>query len=247
MPSLALRRRRIALPVALSLGLFASVTGVRADDAVPPKDKPAGGDAKPAEPVKPGDPAKPSDPSTPADPGTGDAAKKPAPVKAPDFTLKDLDGKERKLSEFAGKYVVLEWTNYGCPYVKNHYKTNAMQTLQKTYTDKGVIWLSICSSAEGKEGFLSPEDWKKAVAERKAVPTAVLPDADGTVGHLYAARTTPDMRVIDPKGNLIYSGAIDDTPSPRGDPAKAKNYVALVLDAVLAGKEPPLAETKSYG
>ena len=168
-------------------------------------------------------------------------------MKAPEFTLKDLDGKDRKLSEFAGKTIVLEWTNYSCPFVKKHYGVDAMQALQRTYCAKGVIWLSICSSAEGKEGYQKPEDWKKAVAELKAAPTAVLLDADGTVGRLYGARVTPEMKVIDAKGNVAYSGAIDDDPTKKGEPAKAKNYVALVLDALLAGKESPVVETKAYG
>src|SRR5205085_3436853 len=133
-----------------------------------------------------------------------------------------------------------------CPFVKKHYTPGAMQALQKKYTEKGVIWLSICSSGKGKEGYIEKaEDWKKAVDERKAAPTAVLPDPDGTVGHLYNARTTPDMRVISPKGLVVYTGAIDD--SPRGDPTKAKNYVADALDAGLLGKPPPVASTKSYG
>ena len=130
--------------------------------------------------------------------------------------------------------------------MKPHYANGAMQALQKKYVDKGVVWLCVCSSAPGKEGsFKTPEEWKKAVADRKVAATAVLPDPDGKVGHLYNARTTPDMRVISPKGLVVYTGAIDD--SPRGDPTKAKNYVADALDAGLLGKEPPVASTKSYG
>jgi peroxiredoxin len=242
MPAFRISRPAIASLVTLSLGLCLASGVAGADDSLPPpREKPPAGDAKPADPVKPADPA------TPADPKAAPPAK-PEPVKAPDFTLKDLDGKERKLSEFLGKVVVLEWTNYSCPFVKKHYGPGAMQALQKTYTEKGVVWLSICSSAEGKQGFQKTEDWKKAVAEAKASPTALLPDADGTVGHLYGARTTPDMRIVDAKGFLAYSGAIDDDPSMKSDPAKAKvNYVAQALDAMLAGKEPPTAETKAYG
>ncbi len=236
----------------LALGSLCFAGYVVADDMPAPKDKPADGDAlpapsKPADPAKPADPVKPAEPAAPVDPKVGETAPKAEPAKAPDFTLKDIDGKDRKLSEFAGKYIVLEWTNYSCPFVKKHYGPGSMQALQKTYTDKGVIWLSICSSAEGKEGYQKPEDWKKAVAEAKAVPTAVLTDYDGTVGRLYGARVTPEMRIVCPKGTILYSGAIDDNPSKKSDPKEAKNYIAEVLDAVLAGKDAPVTETKAYG
>ena len=173
--------------------------------------------------------------------------KEPVLPKAPDFKLMDIDGKERTLAEFKDKWVVLEWTNYSCPFVVKHYKPGAMQALQAKYTAKGVVWLSICSSAEGKQGHLSPADWKKAVADAKASPTAVLLDADGATGLAYGAKTTPDMRVINGKGELVYSGAIDDDPSAKGDPAKASCYVSQVLDAVLEGKTPPVTSTKPYG
>ena len=208
---------------------------VGAEDA-PPAPPPGG---KPPE-------QKPRRRRRPGEPAGGE--KKEEPKQAPDFTLKDLDGKERKLSEFKDKWVVLEWTNYSCPFVKKHYANGNMQALQKKYVDKGVVWLSICSSAKGKEGYIeTAEEWKKAAAERKVAATAILPDPDGTVGHLYGARTTPAMWVIDTKGRIVYSGAIDDTPSPMADPTKAKNYVAEVLDAALAGKEPTTPSTKSYG
>ncbi len=173
--------------------------------------------------------------------------KEPQLPKAPDFKLKDVDGKERTLAEFKGKWVVLEWTNYGCPFVKKHYEPGAMQALQTKYTAKGVVWLSICSSAEGKQGFLTPEQWKKAMAEWKSVPTALLLDADGTTGLAYGAKTTPDMRVINGNGEIVYSGAIDNEMAIPGNPAKATNYVAQVLDAVLEGKAPPVTSTKPYG
>ena len=235
-----------------ALGLLWTPSGgiARADDPAPKpadKDKPPG--EKPAEPAVPIDPSKPADPAKPADPVKPAEPAKPAePEMAPDFTLKDLEGKERKLSEFKDKWVVLEWTNYGCPYVKKHYTPGAMQALQKKYVDKGVVWLSICSSGSGKEGYIATaEEWKKAATERKVAATAILPDVDGKVGHLYSARTTPDMRVIDPKGRLVYTGAIDDTKDAKSDPTKAKNYVAEVLDAGLAGKDVPFTSTKSYG
>ena len=145
---------------------------------------------------------------------------------------------------------MIEWTNYDCPFVKKHYDASHknMQTLQKTYTDKGVIWLSICSSAPGKQGHMTPEDATKRLADQGAAPTALLLDPTGEVGRSYAARTTPEMRIVDPKGKLVYHGAIDSVRSK--DPADVKgatNYVAQVLDAVLAGKEPPVTGKRPYG
>ncbi len=217
-----------------------------------------GEDPKPPEAPKPPDkPAEPPAPPAPAAPAETPAAPE-APEKAQDFTLKDLDGKERTLKEFEGKWVVLEWTNYQCPYVKKHYKVTPgvdgkpdtpgrMAQLQKTYTEKGVIWLSICSSAPGKEGHMSPEKWKEAVKERQAAPTAVLLDEDGKVGQAWGAKRTPTIWVVDPKGFVGYFGAPDDAPAPTADPCVAHSYVAEFLDAVLAGKEPVTRETKVYG
>ena len=167
-----------------------------------------------------------------------------------DFTLKDVDGKEHKLSDFRGKWVVLEWVNYDCPFVKKHYETTYknMQTLQKTYTGKNVVWLSICSSAEGKQGYMTPESGKRRYQEVGSKATALLLDPDGKVGRAMGAKTTPDMRIISPKGVLTYTGAIDSTRSTRAsDIPESKNYVKIVLDAVLAGEEPPVKETQPYG
>jgi peroxiredoxin len=180
------------------------------------------------------------------EPKTAPPKKDEAP-KAPEFTLKDPDGKERKLSEFADKWVVLEWTNYDCPYVKKHYKPGAMQALQAKYVAKGVVWLSICSSAPGKQGHKSPADWKKAIAEQKSKPTAVLIDETGQVGKQYRARNTPEIRIISPTREIVYAGAIDDNKNADADPAVAKNYVSTVLDEVLAGKASPVAATEPYG
>lgn len=167
---------------------------------------------------------------------------------APAFSLKDWDGKTRKLSDFKGKIVVLEWFNHGCPFVKKHYDSNNMQDLQKTYTGKGVIWLSICSSAEGKQGFASPEEHKKVFKDKGAAPTAVLIDSDGIVGRKYDAKTTPAMYVIDGKGILVYSGAIDDNRSAdKGAARTAKNFVAAALNETLAKKAVAISSTKSYG
>lgn len=167
---------------------------------------------------------------------------------APQFTLTDTNGKTHKLSDYKGKYVVLEWFNHGCPFVRKHYNSGNMQKLQKEYTKKGVIWLSICSSAPGKQGYCSPTEQNQTSAENGAAPTAILLDAPGKVGHLYGAKTTPDMFVIDPKGILIYAGAIDDTPGvDASEIATAKNYVKAALDESMAGKSVSIASTHSYG
>ncbi len=173
----------------------------------------------------------------------------PAPV----FSLPGHDGKTWTLADLAGKTVVLEWVNYDCPFVKKHYATTDggtgnMQALQKTYTAKGVVWLSINSSAPGKQGHLTAETATSSVAARGAAPTAVLLDPDGTVGRTYDAKTTPHLFVIDGTGTLVYQGAIDSLPSTDGaDVAKADNYLKAALDAVLAGKPVAQGTTKAYG
>jgi peroxiredoxin len=167
---------------------------------------------------------------------------------APDFSLTDSQGKTRSLAEFKGKYVVLEWKNHGCPYVKKHYNSGNMQRLQKDYTAKGVAWLSIISSAPGKQGYSTPTQANHDVASFKASPTAVLLDTDGKVGKLYGATTTPGMYVINPEGKVIYQGAIDDKPTTEeADVKTATNYVAAALDAAMAGRPITVASTKSYG
>ncbi len=168
--------------------------------------------------------------------------------KAPDFTLKGADGKEYSLSDFKGKYVVLEWINFDCPFVKNQYGTDNMQTLQSQYTKKGVVWLSICSSAPGKQGNFSGEELDKRIASAKSMATAYLIDADGKVGRMYGAKTTPDMYIINPKGTLIYTGGIDDTPSTKPSELEgAHNYVSAALDAAMSGNAVPNPVTASYG
>jgi peroxiredoxin len=172
-----------------------------------------------------------------------------APGKAAcDFTLPDSNGKNWKLSSLRGKFVVLEWFNDGCPFVKKHYDSGNMQNLQKTYTKKGVIWLTIVSSAPGKQGHHSGKELNAIMQERKAAPSAVLLDPDGKVGRLYGAKTTPDMFVINPKGVLVYAGAIDDKPDTDiNSIAQAKNYVKEALDEGLAKKPIAISSTKSYG
>lgn len=169
-----------------------------------------------------------------------------APV--PDFTLAAADGTTHDLADHRGKTVVLEWLNHDCPFVRKHYGSDNMQALQRLYTGKGVVWLSVNSSAPGKQGHSTPEQAAQLTAEKKAAPTAVLLDADGAVGRLYGARTTPHMFVIDPEGRLVYNGAIDDKATT--DPADIKgatNHVARALDAVLAGRTPEVRATQPYG
>lgn len=177
------------------------------------------------------------------------ASGRPAAGKAaPGFELKDTNGKKWNLKDLKGKVVVLEWFNFGCPFVKKHYESGNMQKLQKEYTGKGVTWLSICSSAPGKQGHAAPADQAKAFKDKDGAPTAVLADSDGKVGRLYGAKTTPDMYVIDKKGNLVYSGAIDDKSGfDQSEIAGAKNYVRAALDELLSGKQVTVAETKPYG
>lgn len=167
---------------------------------------------------------------------------------APEFELTDIHGTAHKLSDFKGKFVVLEWINHGCPFVVKHYGSGNMQKLQETYTGKDVVWLSICSSAEGKQGYYTAEEWKKVNEEHGGKATAILLDGEGTVGKLYGARTTPHMYIINPEGVLIYQGAIDSVPSAdQDDVPGAQNYVAAALDEALDGKPVTTAQTKPYG
>lgn len=167
---------------------------------------------------------------------------------APEFTLTSVEGKKHSLSEFKGKTVVLEWVNYDCPFVKKFYGSDNMQKWQQAYTKKGVVWLSICSSAEGKEGHFPIEVAKERIKTSKAAPTAYLMDSDGSVGRLYGAKTTPHMFVINAEGTLVYAGAIDSKRSTdAADIAGATNYVAAALDAALAGKAVELKTSAPYG
>jgi peroxiredoxin len=167
---------------------------------------------------------------------------------APDFKLTDSNGKSHTLSDFKGKWVVLEWVNFDCPFVRKHYDSGNMQNLQKAYMEKGVVWLSICSSADGKQGFFAGDELTDKIKEENVASAAYLIDADGTVGKKYGAKTTPHMFIIDPKGQLVYAGGIDDKRSTDVDDVKsAKNYVSMALDAGMAGKEIPVQSSKSYG
>ena len=167
---------------------------------------------------------------------------------APEFTLTDSKGTSHKLSDFRGKLVVLEWLNHECPFVKKHYAGGDMQKLQKEYTDKGVVWLSIISSAPGKQGHRTGPQAEADTKDKNASPTAVLLDPAGTVGQKYGAKTTPEMFVIDKEGRVIYAGAIDSIKSTNSaDIAKAENYVRQTLDAALAGQPVPTPKTTPYG
>lgn len=166
---------------------------------------------------------------------------------APDFSLFSAAGKEVKLSDYNDKVVVLEWTNPGCPFVKKFYDSGEMQKLQGAAVQKGVVWLSINSSAEGKEGNLDAKEASEFVSAKKSQATAYLLDTAGTAGHLYGAKTTPHMFVID-KGTLVYAGAIDDKPTPNpADIRAANNYVTAAIEATLAGQKPKVASTQAYG
>jgi peroxiredoxin len=167
---------------------------------------------------------------------------------APAFTLTDTNGKEHSLSDFEGKVVVLEWFNQGCPFVKKHYKNGNMQSLQNTYTGKGVVWLTVCSSAPGEQGHMDAAGHNKTIGEWKIQSTAFLMDEDGKVGRAYGAKTTPHMYVIDAGGQIVYQGAIDDKRSTdAADIPDSKNYVRAALDAVLAGEAVETSQTKPYG
>ena len=176
------------------------------------------------------------------------AAKAEIGKAAPQFKLDDTKGKTVDLSKLAGKVVVLEWFNHGCPFVKKHYDSNNMQSLQKEYTGKGVVWLSICSSAKGKQGNATAQKHDEDAKTANANPSHILIDQDGQVGRLNGAKTTPHMFVIDKKGILVYAGAIDDKPSTDAQDVKnAKNYVKAALDEVLKNKPVSVASTKAYG
>lgn len=167
---------------------------------------------------------------------------------APNFKLIDSKGTEHSLSDFKDKIVVLEWINFECPFVKKHYNSKNMQSLQLKYTKKDIVWLSICSSAEGKQGNFTSEEINNRIKNHNAKMTAYLIDADGKVGKMYGAKTTPHMYVIDKEGILIYAGAIDDKASTDVDDIKgAKNYVAAALDELLADKNVSFQSSTSYG
>lgn len=167
---------------------------------------------------------------------------------APDFTLTAADGTEHSLSDFEGQYVVLEWLNFGCPFVGKHYDSGNMQQLQETYTDKGVVWLSIVSSAPGKQGYYPPEEMVQQKKKHNGNMTAILMDPSGNVGKTYGATVTPHMYVINPDGELLYRGGIDDKPTTdQADIEGATNYVRGALNAAMNGEEVSPKRAEPYG
>lgn len=168
---------------------------------------------------------------------------------APDFTLTDIDGKKHALSEFRGKTVVIEWNNPDCPIVKKHYDSDNLPKLQREATADGVVWLLVNSGAAGQQGAdYSAAELKQWMKQHDAAPTAYFRDQDGKVGRLYGAQTTPHMFIVDPKGDLVYQGAIDSISSAKKeDIAKATNYVRDALAAMKAGKPISPTATRAYG
>lgn len=167
---------------------------------------------------------------------------------APDFSLKDAHGETHSLSDYEGRYVVLEWLNHDCPFVKKHYDSDNMQMLQERYKEKGVVWFSIISSAPGKQGHLEPEQAVEITREKKADPHAVLLDPDGVAGRSYNARVTPHMYIINPEGELVYMGAIDDNPSANPDDIDgARNFVSEALDNLLDDRPVEISTHQPYG
>jgi|SRR5581483_2209002 len=167
---------------------------------------------------------------------------------APDFSATDSTGKVQKLSDYKGKFVVLEWTNQSCPYTRKHYESGNMQKLQKEWTQKGVVWFTVVSSAPGAQGYVTAAEENDYVKKVNAAPTAVLLDPKGDLGHMFAAKTTPHMFIIDPSGKLIYNGAIDDHPTTDvSDIGSSKNYVSTALEQAMSGKPITEAATRPYG
>ncbi len=167
---------------------------------------------------------------------------------APDFTGADSNGKVQTLSAYKGKYVVLEWSNRDCPYTRKHYSSGNMQSLQEKWTAKGVVWLTIISSAPDEEGYVTASAENAQLAKIHASPTAAVLDPKGIIGHQYEAKTTPHMFVIDPAGKVIYAGAIDDHPSTdAADIKTSKNYVSAALTEAMAGSAVSTSSTRPYG
>ncbi|MEO8752796.1 MAG: thioredoxin family protein [Casimicrobiaceae bacterium] len=167
---------------------------------------------------------------------------------ASDFVLKDVSGKTQRLSDFKGRYVVLEWFNQGCPFVQKHYESGNMQGLQQKYTAKGVVWLAISSNNPRSADYRDPKAARGVMKDWDMSPTALMLDEDGTVGRMWGARATPHMFVVNPQGTVIYAGAIDDKATWRKEDVRsARNYVAAALDEAMAGKPVAISTTSAYG
>jgi peroxiredoxin len=167
---------------------------------------------------------------------------------APEFTATDSNGQVHKLSDYKGRFVVLEWSNRGCPYTQKQYDSGNMEKLQRTWTAQGVVWLTVVSSAPGKQGYVTGPEENAYLKQVNAAPTAVLLDPTGALGHLYDAKTTPHMFIINPQGVLIYNGAIDDRPTTDvADVNGAKNYVSTALEEATSGKPVSVPTSRPYG
>jgi peroxiredoxin len=167
---------------------------------------------------------------------------------APDFTATASNGRTYRLSELRGKFVVLEWHNNGCPYTRKHYESGNMQHLQKEWTAKGVEWFTVISSAPGTQGYMTADQENAYITKMGAAPTAALLDPNGDLGHLYDAKTTPHMIIINPQGVVIYDGAIDDhSSSDASDIPMSKNYVSMALSDAMSGKPVSVPVSRPYG
>jgi peroxiredoxin len=167
---------------------------------------------------------------------------------APGFTATDSHGQTHSLSEYRGKFVVLEWHNHDCPYTRKHYVSGNMEALQKEWTAKGVVWFTVISSAPGLQGYMTDAEENAYLEKMHADPTAVLMDPQGKLGRLYDAKTTPEMYVIDPQGKLIYEGAIDNRPTPdESDIKGADNYLNDALTEAMESKQVAVEYTRPYG
>lgn len=167
----------------------------------------------------------------------------PAPV----FSAENLEKENVALEAMKGSFVVLEWFNYGCPYVRKHYRNKDMQALQEKYTAKGVQWITINSTAKDHRDYRDVEATKTLLSELKAANTHMILDTSGEIGKKYAASTTPHLYLISPEGVLLYQGAIDDNDEADSDPKEAKNYIKAALDSALAGEAVQESDTKPYG
>lgn len=167
---------------------------------------------------------------------------------APAFTGMNVEGKEVSLSDYKDKVVVLEWVNFQCPFVVKHYSSKNMQKLQADYTAKDVVWITVNSSAEGKQGYLEGSKLAEKVTAEASKASQVLVDSDGTIGKAYAAKVTPHMMIIAKDGTLAYSGAIDSKASTKAeDIESADPLFANALDSVIAGEKVENAKNEPYG
>jgi hypothetical protein len=233
-------RRSLALTflglAALALIVAAALPRIASDDSAPE----ASSDIAVLETVADEEPEATSGDVASGEPQPGDIA--------PDFTLTDTNGRRHRLSDYEGRWVVLEWLNYDCPFVGKYYNSGNMQALQARYAERDVVWLSIVSSAPGEQGHFSNAEMNARTEGHGGNQAAVLMDPSGEVGRAYGARTTPHMYVITPERELVYAGAIDDRPSP--DPASlngARVYISEALDAAMRGRPVPTARTQPYG